>query len=651
MVQFFHVVRGSDLRRDFIPIGRPLPGVDAFLADGEGRRCGVGQVGEIWIGGSTLSLGYLRNDAATRAVFLDTELPDGRRAVAYRTGDLAVRHDDDTYQLLGRRDDQLKIRGVRVEPREVEDALTAYPLVLACAVKGVDRGGGETALVAYVVPQSQYPPAVPDMRAYLRERLPEQMIPARFVLLERLPLTETGKVDRQALTEPDGSPGEDRTDFVEPRNPLERALADHWSEILGVARVGVEDHFLDLGGHSLSAMLLISRVRSEMNVDLRISDVFEHPTIAALARCIEKRVTPPHAEPSRLIAATTQTPLGTERNPATLETVPVPVWSATAEFGCPTRPSPLLGTRRCNLVLVLGQYGDRDSFERLAQFIEQLDPEIRTALTADEPGWHVDLPTRPTLIFSPGLIRHAATIPGRVFCGYPLSKSEEYRLLEKAGIPVPRWVTLTEGETPDLEGFGEYVVRKPDYGAKGAEVRIVRRDRIRWRRVVTAAAGPSPTLIVQEFIYTGPWPISFRVNTLFGKALFALRLTGRTDRPRLRGPSDFGSIESGRSVSIVANARDSNAEFCYDPEIIRLGERAHRAFPDLPMLGVDVLKDAETGELSVVEVNAIGYNWNFSKEFQTEFGIDFETQFDGVRKAAHLLAEQTQKSATLSING
>ena len=554
--------------------------------------------------------------------------------------------DDGIYRLVGRRDDQVKIRGVRVEPREVEDALTGYPLVAACAVT-VHRGGdGEPALVAYVVPETEYPPAIPEMRAYLRERLPLESVPAKFVLIKHLPLTETGKIDRRNLPEPERMTDETHNNAIAPRNPLETALAEYWREILGLPRVGVHDHFMDLGGHSLSAMRLVNRLRADQGIELSVVDIFDNPTIAKLALRIEALAstaseTPFIATPK--VAVHLSNPASGSLQPLAAATAPVTV----GDFACPENPSPLFGARHCNLILFLNDDGDRDSFERLACAVEEFDPAVHAVVVEDKPGWSVELSNRPTLFFSPALIRNRPRIPGRIACGYPLSKSEEYAILAEAGIPVPRWVTLREDEPPNLAGFGDYVVRKPDYGAKGAEVRIVKRERVRWKRVVTSAAGPSPTLLVQEFIYTGLWPVSYRVNTLFGRVLYCMRITGNANRPALRGPFDFDSRGSGNSVSIVSNVRDSMAEFCDDVDIIGFGERAARAFPDLPMLGVDVLKEISTGRLFVTEVNAPGHNWNFSREFRDNIGIDVAQQFDGLRKAAYVLAEQTQRLANL----
>ena len=652
MAQFYHIVEPADLKHDFIPIGRPLPGVDVLLTDEQGKSCAPGQAGEILIGGATLSLGYFRDDEATRNAFVEMDRPAGSRTLFYRSGDVGVEFDDGRYKLLGRRDDQVKIRGVRVEPREVEDALTGYPMVAACAVT-VRRGDdGESSLVAYVVPETEYPPAIPEMRAYLRERLPLEPIPAKFMLIPQLPLTDTGKIDRRSLPDPQTMAEEPRESAVAPRDALESALAKYWCEILGLPSVGVQEHFMDLGGHSLSAMRLLARLRADHGLELSVTDILDHPTIAKLAKRIDALAATESQMPAvplpALAAHSVNSASGSLKPNAasTVQTAP----TVASDFACPTIPSPLFGRHPCNLVLFLGDDGDRDSLERLSCIVEKLDPTIHPVIVEDKPGWRVELPNRPTLYFSPALIRNRPRLPGRIACGYPLSKSEEYTVLAEAGISVPRWVTLREGVPPDLEGFGDYVVRKPDYGAKGAEVRIVKRQRVRWKKVVTSAAGPSPTLLVQEFIYTGLWPVSYRVNTLFGRVLYCLRITGNSSRPILRGPNDFDSRGSGNAASIVSNVRDSKAEFCADVDIIQFGERAARAFPDLPMLGVDILKEVGTGRLFASEVNALGHNWNFTKEFSDSFGVDVSAQFDGLRKAAYILAEQTQQLANLDRN-
>src|SRR5262249_32052998 len=171
-------------------------------------------------------------------------------------------------------------------------------------------------------------------------------------------------------------------------------------------------------------------------------------------------------------------------------------------FACPRQASPWVGRRACNLVMVLGSSIERLSFERVAQLVEEIDSSIRAVVIEDGAEWEERGPRRPTLVFSLGMLRHSPRVPACVRSGRPLSKSQEYAILEGAGLPVPRWVTLEEGQRPDLSGLGEYVVRKPDHGAKGAHVRLVRRDRVRWKPVVTSAAGPSPRLLVQEFVYT-----------------------------------------------------------------------------------------------------------------------------------------------------
>src|SRR5207244_2822007 len=144
------------------------------------------------------------------------------------------------------------------------------------------------------------------------------------------------------------------------------------------------------------------------------------------------------------------------------------VLNGASAFHCPSVKSPWFGNRQCNLVIVINDLFEKASFERLAGFVQEFDAAINAIVIADNPAEHLALPTRPTLIFSPALIRHRPSCNGRIFCGYPFSKSDEYAALEKAGIPVPQWTVVTEGETPDLCAFDEYVVRKPNFGGKGA---------------------------------------------------------------------------------------------------------------------------------------------------------------------------------------
>ena len=630
MAQFCHRVETVDETRAFIPVGRPLPGVKVRIVDEVGEPCAAGVAGEILIGGAALSLGYWDDEVETAKSFVRS----GKNAneVFYRSGDQGIEFQPGCYRLLGRIDDQVKIRGVRVEPREVEAALVGDPVIASCAVVARPDREGEPALMAYVVPETQYPPAVPEMRAYLRERFPPEYLPAFFVMLKALPLSANGKIDRSRLPDPGEVFSPPANAPGPPSSALESAVAATWAAILGLPAVGVRDNFLDLGGHSLSAMRLVHALSDAGVGELSVREIFDHSTVAAQATLLETRVRAKQAQP--------------EVNEWIPSIVDIDPRAVVATFECPKEASPHFGRRSCNLVMVLGGDDDLDSFIRVARLVSELDPAVRTFVVNDAPGWEADLPPCPTLVFSPALLRHRPVTPVYVCCGYPLAKSEEYRILDLAGIPVPRWATLEAGQTPDLSGFGKYVVRKPDYGAKGAEIRIVRRERMRWKSVVTSAAGPSPRLLVQEFVYTGMWPVSYRVNTLFGRVLYCLTITGNQARPTLKGPDDFDARGiGGQMVSIVSNARDSYAELCMDAEIINFGERAARAFPHMPMLGVDILKDVRTGKLVVTEVNSLGHNWNFNPEFRAAFRVDVAQQFDGLRKAAYILAEETQLRA------
>ncbi|MGP4105435.1 phosphopantetheine-binding protein, partial [Nonomuraea sp. KM90] len=199
----------------------------------------------------------------------------------YRTGDVVRWRAGGVLEFVGRVDDQVKLRGFRVEPGEVEAALTAHPLVGQAVVVVHEDAAGERRLVAYLVPATGDLPGVPDLRAHVGALLPEYMVPAAFVPLAALPLTRSGKLDRRALPAPafDGAAG-----GRGPRDAREEILCGLFAEVLGVERVGVDDGFFDLGGHSLLATRLISRVRSVLGVELGVRELFADPTVAGIAR-------------------------------------------------------------------------------------------------------------------------------------------------------------------------------------------------------------------------------------------------------------------------------------------------------------------------------------------------------------------------------
>jgi acyl carrier protein len=241
--------------------------------------------GEIRIGGLGVTLGYLGRPELTAERFVTAE---GVRF--YRSGDLARWTVDGKLEFLGRTDDQIKIRGFRVELGEIEAALAAHPAVAEAVVAarreratpGRPADSGDLRLVGYVVPRPGAAPEAGELRDFLRARLPDYMVPAAFVTLGELPLSPHGKVDRRALPEPERSAASASLSTA-PRNATEERLAALWSEVLGIARVGVEDNFLVLGGHSLLAMQLITRIRGAFNIDLPLRMLYETASLEELA--------------------------------------------------------------------------------------------------------------------------------------------------------------------------------------------------------------------------------------------------------------------------------------------------------------------------------------------------------------------------------
>jgi amino acid adenylation domain-containing protein len=268
-------------------IGRPLSNVRVYVLDAKQRPVPVGVAGELHIGGECLGRGYLERPALTAEKFIPDPFGNEAGARLYKTGDLTRHLPDGNIEFLGRIDHQVKIRGSRIELREVESELAAHASVREAVVLAREDTPGERRLVAYVVAHRNASPSTSDLHGFLRERLPDYMVPSAFVMLDALPLTPNGKVDRTALAAPDHLRPQLLADFVAPRTPAEERLAAIWSEVLGLSRVGVQDNFFELGGHSLLATQITAKVRRAFAVDLPLRSVFEAPTVGGMLASIE----------------------------------------------------------------------------------------------------------------------------------------------------------------------------------------------------------------------------------------------------------------------------------------------------------------------------------------------------------------------------
>jgi len=268
-----------------VPIGRPLANTRCYILDRRQRPVVPGVIGELYIGGAGVAAGYLNQPAETATRFVQDPFVSEHGARMYRTGDLARYLVDGNIEFLGRADHQVKVRGHRVELGEIEAVLATHPGVRQAVVTASRDESDDLRIVAYVVGAS-----LPhdELRAALRKKLPEYMLPSTFVFLKALPLTPNGKVDRAALPAPDDVRAGVQADFVAPRTPAEEKLAGLWAGLLKLNTVGVYDNFFDLGGHSLLATQVVSRMRKEFQVEITLRSLFESPTVAAMAEKIEK---------------------------------------------------------------------------------------------------------------------------------------------------------------------------------------------------------------------------------------------------------------------------------------------------------------------------------------------------------------------------
>ncbi|MGG1642432.1 non-ribosomal peptide synthase/polyketide synthase [Paenibacillus sp. NRS-1782] len=266
-------------------IGRTIPTLSAYIFDEQRRLQPVGVPGELYIAGDGLARGYLNRAELTAEKFVEHPFRAGERM--YRTGDLARWLPDGNIEYLGRIDHQVKIRGYRIELGEVEAQILKAPNVRETIVLARDDEQGQKLLCAYYVASTDLSPS--ELRSQLAVELPAYMIPSYFVRLEQMPLTPNGKLDRRALPAPEGSV-QSSEDYLAPRTAAEVQLALIWQDILGVARVGIRDNFFEIGGHSLRATLLVSRIQKELGCSLSLREVFQWPTVESMARLVKERI-------------------------------------------------------------------------------------------------------------------------------------------------------------------------------------------------------------------------------------------------------------------------------------------------------------------------------------------------------------------------
>jgi amino acid adenylation domain-containing protein len=322
---------GEASAADPMPIGRPIDNTQVYVLDHSLEPLPVGVPGELCIGGLGVARGYFGRPGLTAERFVPDPFSTVPGSRLYRTGDRVRWRADGTLLFLGRVDRQVKIRGHRIEPGEIEAALAAHPAVHACAVVVLEDAPGEGRLVGYVVPVEPVAPSTRELRSFLKQRLPEYMVPATFLALAALPLTANGKLDRRSLPRPGTARPELAEQYVAPRTRTEQVMADLWAGVLRVDRIGMEDNFFELGGHSLLATQVVARTRATLGVALPLRAVFEDPTVAGLAARVDQLLT--HSAPDtveRLLAELDQLSeeeaarlLQSERESATMESAPI----------------------------------------------------------------------------------------------------------------------------------------------------------------------------------------------------------------------------------------------------------------------------------------------------------------------------------------
>jgi hypothetical protein len=281
-------IESVDPRWESIPYGRPMANQTAYVVDRRGHPVPVGVPGELCLGGVGVGWGYFNRPDLTAEKFVPDPFCRQPGARLYRTGDLARFMPDGNLELLGRLDHQVKIRGVRIEPGEVAARLRQHPLVDDAVVMAREDVPGDRRLVAYLLGTPEVASLAAELRAFVREALPEYMVPSAYVRIDRLPLTAHGKIDRGALPAPDPANIDSLAERQPPATPIQQAIAIVWSQVLGGRTVGIDHSFFDVGGHSLLVAQVTSRLHEIFQVGVSMRAMFLAPTIAELSQTLER---------------------------------------------------------------------------------------------------------------------------------------------------------------------------------------------------------------------------------------------------------------------------------------------------------------------------------------------------------------------------
>jgi amino acid adenylation domain-containing protein len=289
----------SDIGARMIPIGQPLSNTEVWVLDQQSRMVPVGVPGELCIGGDGLARGYIRRPELTAEKFVPHPYSRNAGARLYRTGDLVRYREDGNIEFLKRMDQQVKVRGFRVELGEIESTLNQYRAVMESIVVDRKDSSGDIRLIAYFVPEVGVEPTSLELLTFLQEKLPSYMLPSAFMAIKEIPLTPNGKVDRRALPAPEQIEVS-TAGFIAPRTEMEQLVAEIWCEILGITQVGADSNFFDLGGHSLLATRVMNRIRERCGVELPLRVLFEFPTVVSLAAKLDD-ARPKETELSRIL--------------------------------------------------------------------------------------------------------------------------------------------------------------------------------------------------------------------------------------------------------------------------------------------------------------------------------------------------------------